>query len=75
MPGSYLGGPSTPNHPRAPSPTNLDGTTRSFMPLDAPLLASGGPSNAHARARGPAAPPHLSDPSTSLSHGRPLRSL
>ena len=44
-PGSYLGEPSTPNHPRAPTPT------RSFMPLDAPLLASGGLSNAHARAR------------------------
>ena len=60
MPGPYLGEPSTPNHPRAPSPT------RTFMPLDAPLLASGGPSNALARARRPAAPPHVSDPSTWL---------
>ena len=45
------------------------------MPLDAPLLASGGPSNAHARARRPAAPPHVSDPSTPLPWQAPAESL
>jgi len=33
MPSSYLGEPSSPNHPRVPSPTRM------FVPVDAPLLA------------------------------------
>eukprot|EP00964_Phaeocystis_antarctica_P008355 scaffold4501_cov72-Phaeocystis_antarctica.AAC.2 len=78
MPGSYLGEPSTPNHPRAPTESPMSITTRTFMPLDAPLLARGGPSNAHAHAAPHAVPPHVSDCAINTapySHGRPPRSL